>query len=155
MTGVAWPTPAPPWRFAPTSNLFLGSGLFDLAAADAAGVRVGVATDVGAGTSFGLLQTLGDAYKVLQLNGQSSPLRAFYLATLGGARALYLDDRIGNFSPGKEADFVLLDPAATPLMARRMQSVQDLAEQLFVLMTLGDDRAVAATYVLGELLHRR
>jgi guanine deaminase len=83
------------------------------------------------------------------------PLRAFYLATLGGARALYLDDRIGNFSPGKEADFVVLDPAATPLMARRMQSVQNLAEQLFVLMTLGDDRAVAATYVLGELLHRR
>ena len=142
--------------FCPTSNLFLGSGLFDLAAADAAGVRVGVATDVGAGTSFGLLQTLGDAYKVLQLNGQFlQPLRAFYLATLGGARALYLDDRIGNFSPGKEADFVVLDPAATPLMARRMQSMQDLAEQLFVLMTLGDDRAVAATYVLGELLHRR
>jgi guanine deaminase len=93
---------------------------------------------------------------VLRLNGQSlPPLRAFYLATLGGARALYLDDRIGNFRPGKEADFVVLDPAATPLMARRMRSVQDLAEQLFVLMTLGDDRAVAATYVLGELLHRR
>jgi guanine deaminase len=142
--------------FCPTSNLFLGSGLFDLAAADLAGVRVGLATDIGAGTSFGLLQTLGDAYKVLQLNGQSlSPLRAFYLATLGGARALYLDERIGNFSAGKDADFVVLDPAATPLLARRMQSVQDLAEQLFALMTLGDDRAVAATHVLGEPLHRR
>ena len=111
--------------FCPTSNLFLGSGLFDLDAADARGVRVGLATDVGAGTSFGLLQTLNEAYKVLQLNGQSlPPLRALYLATLGGARALYLDDRLGNFSPGKEADFVVLDPAATPLMARRMQSVR-------------------------------
>jgi len=142
--------------FCPTSNLFLGSGLFDLAAADAAGVRVGLATDIGAGTSFGLPQTLGDAYKVLQLNGQSlSPLRAFYLATLGGARALYLDERIGNFSAGKDADFVVLDPAATPLLARRMHGVQYLAEQLFALMTLGDDRAVAATHVLGEPLHRR
>lgn len=142
--------------FCPTSNLFLGSGLFDLAAADVSGVRVGLATDVGAGTSFGLLQTLGDAYKVLQLKGQSlPPLRAFYLATLGGARALALDERIGNFSAGKEADFVVLDPAATPLMARRMQSVQSLPDELFVLMTLGDDRAVAATYVLGEPVHRR
>ena len=142
--------------FCPTSNLFLGSGLFDLAAADASGVRVGLATDVGAGTSFGLLQTLGDAYKVLQLQGQSlSPLRAFYLATLGGARALYLDRHIGNFEPGKEADFVVLDPAATPLMARRMQCIGDLAEELFLLMTLGDDRSVAATYAQGELVHRR
>ncbi|ESQ16255.1 MAG TPA: guanine deaminase [Chromatiaceae bacterium] len=142
--------------FCPTSNLFLGSGLFDLAAADAAGVRVGLATDIGAGTSFGLLQTLGDAYKVLQLQGQSlSSLRAFYLATLGGARALSLDRYIGNFLPGKEADLVVLDPTATPLLARRMQGVHDLAERLFVLMTLGDDRCVAATYALGRLVHQR
>ncbi|NMF88879.1 guanine deaminase [Aromatoleum petrolei] len=142
--------------FCPTSNLFLGSGLFDLAKADAAGVRVGIGTDVGAGTSFSMLQTLGEAYKVLQLNGQSlSPERAFYLATLGGARSLYLDDRIGSFAPGREADFVVLDPAATPLLARRSAACETLAERLFVLMMLGDDRAVAETWVMGEPAWRR
>lgn len=138
--------------FCPTSNLFLGSGLFDLAAADAAGVRVGLGTDVGGGTSFSLLQTLAEAYKVLQLQGQSlSAERAFYLATLGGARSLYLDDRIGNFAPAKEADFVVLDPAPTPLMARRLARCGDLAERLFVYMTLGDDRSVAASGIMGVL----
>lgn len=137
--------------FCPTSNLFLGSGLFDLDRAHALGVRVGIGTDVGGGTSFSMLQTLNEAYKVLQLNGQQlSPERAFYLATLGGARSLYLDDRIGNFAPGKEADFVVLDPAATPLMARRNAAAQTPGERLFMLMMLGDDRAVAATHVLGE-----
>ena len=101
--------------FCATSNLFLGSGLFDLRAAHAAGVRVGLGTDVGGGTSLSMLRTLDESYKVCQLAGQSlSPLRAFYLATLGGAASLYLDDRIGNFDAGKEADFVVLDPAATP-----------------------------------------
>ncbi|NMG27310.1 guanine deaminase [Aromatoleum evansii] len=142
--------------FCPTSNLFLGSGLFDLAKADAAGLRVGIGTDVGAGTSFSMLQTLGEAYKVLQLNGQSlSPERAFYLATLGGARSLYLDDRIGSFAPGCEGDFVVLDPAATPLLARRSAACTTLAERLFVLMMLGDDRAVAETWVMGEPAWRR
>lgn len=136
--------------FCPTSNLFLGSGLFDLARADAFGVRVGLGTDVGAGTSFSMLRTLAEAYKVLQLQGQSlSPERAFYLATLGGARSLYLDDRIGNFAKGKEADFIVLDPAATPLLARRTAAAT-LAERLFALMMLGDDRVVAATYLLGR-----
>ncbi|WP_018991145.1 guanine deaminase [Aromatoleum toluclasticum] len=142
--------------FCPTSNLFLGSGLFDLALADAAGVRVGIGTDVGAGTSFSMLQTLAEAYKVLQMNGQSlSAERAFYLATQGGARSLYLDDRIGNFLPGREADFVVLDPAATPLLARRSAACGTLAERLFVLMMLGDDRAVAETWVMGEPAWRR
>jgi guanine deaminase len=142
--------------FCPTSNLFLGSGLFDLAAADRAGARVGLATDVGAGTSLGMLRTMHAAYQVLQLRGQVlCPLRAFYLATLGGARALRLDDRIGNFVTGKEADFVVLDPAATPLMARRMETAKQIEERLFVWLTLGDDRAVAATHVLGEPLYRR
>lgn len=137
--------------FCPTSNLFLGSGLFDLDRAHALGVRVGIGTDVGGGTSFSMLQTLNEAYKVLQLNGQRlSAARAFYLATLGGARSLYLDDRIGNFEAGKEADFVVLDGAATPLLERRMGHARDLAERLFVLMMLGDDRTVAATHVLGE-----
>jgi guanine deaminase len=137
--------------FCPTSNLFLGSGLFDLEAATAHGVRVGLATDVGGGTSFSMLQTMAEAYKVLQLNAQQlSPTRAFYLATLGGARSLYLDDRVGNFEIGKEADFVVLDPAATALMARRMQQVQDFTEQLFIFMMLGDDRSVHSTYIEGH-----
>lgn len=142
--------------FCPTSNLFLGSGLFDLARADAHGVRVGIGTDVGAGTSFSILRTLGEAYKVLQLQGQSlSPERAFHLATLGGARSLYLEDRIGNFEPGKAADFVVLDPHATPLLARRMAGAATISDRLFAFMTLGDDRAIAATHVMGECAWRR
>ena len=137
--------------FCPTSNLFLGSGLFDAQAAREAGVRVGIGTDVGGGTSFSMLRTLDEAYKVSQLAGQKlSPLRAFYLATLGGAASLYLDDRIGNFDAGKEADFVVLDPAATPLLVRRLARAETLVERLFALMVLGDDRAIYATHVLGR-----
>ncbi len=142
--------------FSPTSNLFLGSGCFDLRAASEAGLRVGMATDVGAGTSFSMLRTLAEAYKVEQLIGQKLPaLRALYQATLGSARALYLDDRIGSFQPGREADFVVLDWAATPLQARRQGFATSLAEKLFALITLGDERNVAATYVLGEAAYRR
>lgn len=137
--------------FCPTSNLFLGSGLFDIAAADAAGMRLSVGTDVGAGTSFGMLQTLHEAFKVANLAGHElDPLRAFYLATLGGARALGLDNHIGRLQPGFEADFIVLDPSATPLLARRSQRCTTLRDLLFSLMMLGDDRAVAATYVLGK-----
>lgn len=142
--------------FCPTSNLFLGSGLFDLRRAHELGVRVGLGTDVGGGTSFSMLQTLNEAYKVLQLGGQSlSAAVAFHLATLGGAHSLYLDDRIGNFMPGKEADFVVLDPRATPLLARRSAACATLEERLFALMMLGDDRAVAATHVMGTPAWRR
>jgi guanine deaminase len=142
--------------FCPTSNLFLGSGLFDLNGTLAAGVRVAVATDVGGGTSFSLLRTLAEAYKVAQLRGDTlSALHGFYMATLGNAQALDLDAHIGNFEPGKEADFVVLDLAATPLMARRTASAMDIEAQLFILMTLGDDRAVTATYILGECAHAR
>ncbi|GAC1626155.1 MAG: guanine deaminase [Nevskia sp.] len=136
--------------FCPSSNLFLGSGLFDLAASDAAGLRYGIGTDVGAGTRFGLLETLGEAYKVAALQGQAlSPLRAFYLATLGGARSLGLEREIGSFRPGSEADFVVLDFKATPLIERRCRRAPTLAEKLLVLMMLGDDRAIRQTYVLG------
>jgi guanine deaminase len=142
--------------FCATSNLFLGSGLFDLSAAHAAGVRVGLGTDVGAGTTLSMLRTMEESYKVCQLAGQSlSPLRAFHLATLGGAAALCLDDRIGSFEAGKEADFVVLDPAATPLLARRMARATTLEERLFAFMILGDDRAVLATHVLGAPAHVR
>jgi guanine deaminase len=138
--------------FAPTSNLYLGSGLFDIAASDAAGMRFALATDVGGGSSFSMLRTMADGYKVAQLLGQQlSPLRAFYLATLAGARMLGLADRIGRFAPGTEADFIVLDPQATPLLARRTAQSRTLSELLLVLMTLADDRAIAATYVMGEL----
>jgi len=142
--------------FCATSNLFLGSGLFDPQSAAEAGVRVGIGTDVGAGTSFSMLRTLDESYKVAQMGGHRlSPLRAFYLATLGGARSLYLDDTVGNFEPGKVADFVVLDPAATPLLERRLARTPALADRLFLFMTLGDDRAVAATHVAGRARHVR
>jgi guanine deaminase len=141
--------------FCPSSNLYLGSGLFDLEASDGAGMRYALATDVGAGSTFSMLRTMGEAYKVAQLQGQSlSPLRAFYLATLAGARMLRLDDRIGCFAPGLEADFIVLDPKATPLLAWRMRHARTLSEQLQLYAILGDERAVAATYILGRE-HRR
>jgi guanine deaminase len=142
----------------PTSNLFLGSGLFRIAAAKdrARPVHVGLGTDVGAGTSFSLLATMGEAYKVAQLQGQAlDAVEAFFLATLGGARALDLEDRIGTIGVGREADLVVLDPRATPLLALRNARAESVAETLFVLMTLGDDRAVRATYVAGRLAHAR
>ncbi len=137
--------------FCPTSNLFLGSGLFDLRAARDREIRVGLATDVGGGTSFNMLKTLSEAYKVLQLNGQTlSAARALYLATLGGAQALYIHDKVGNFTPGKEADFIVINMEATPLLARRIQHAQSIAEKLFALIILADDRAVDATYIMGR-----
>jgi guanine deaminase len=140
--------------FCPTSNLYLGSGLFDLGAADAAGVPFSTATDVGGGTSFSMLRTLDEARKVARLQGQDlSPLRAFYLATLGAARCLKLEDRIGRLEIGAEADFIALNPQATPLMARRTAATPALSDVLRILLTLGDDRAVDATYILGRQVH--
>ena len=137
--------------FCPTSNLFLGSGLFDLRVARDCGIRTGVGTDVGGGTSLNMLRTLSEAYKVLHLQGQSMPgFRALYLATLGAADALYLDDKIGNFVAGKEADFVVLDYAASTMTRRRLSHGQDIAEKLFALITLGDDRSIAATHVMAN-----
>ncbi|WP_340115307.1 guanine deaminase [Pelagibius sp. 7325] len=139
--------------FCPTSNLFIGSGLFDLAEAHdpAHPLRAAIATDVGGGTSYSMLRTLGEGYKVLQLQDQNLPaLMGFYWLTLGNARALGLDDRIGSLEPGREADIVVLDARATPAMAHRAARIETLAEELFLLMTLGDDRAVRATYIAGE-----
>lgn len=140
--------------FCPSSNLYLGSGLFDIAATDAAGMRFSIATDVGGGTSFSMLRTLGDAYKVSQSSGQHlAALRAFYLATRGAARALGLESRIGSFAPGCEADFNALNLCATPLLGRRIAAASTLEEKLLILMTLGDDRAIAGTYILGERVY--
>lgn len=137
--------------FCPTSNLFLGSGLFRLKTCWDKRVRMGIGTDVGAGTTFSMLRTLGEAYKIGQLQSyRLCASEAFYHATLGGARALCLDDKIGNFTPGKEADFTVLDLKATPLQALRHARCRDIYEQLFVLMTLGDDRNIDQTWVGGR-----
>ncbi|WP_038913818.1 guanine deaminase [Dickeya zeae] len=142
--------------FCPSSNLFLGSGLFRLHPLKAAGVRVGIGTDVGAGTSLSLLQTLSDGYKVQQLQGEKLSAReGFYQATLGSATALSLDDRLGNFLPGKDADFVVLNWAATPLQQLRQQQATSLDSRLFALMMQGDDRNISATYVHGQCVYRQ
>ncbi|SEE35957.1 guanine deaminase [Pseudomonas coleopterorum] len=142
--------------FCPTSNLFLGSGLFNLPQAERFKVNVGLGTDVGAGTSFSLLHTLNEAYKVMQLQGEKlNPFKSLYLATLGGARALRLEDRVGTLQPGTDADFVVLDYHATPLLSYRIAQAKTFEEVLFVLMTLGDDRAVLQTYAAGRRVHSR
>ncbi|WP_299695634.1 guanine deaminase [uncultured Vibrio sp.] len=140
--------------FCPTSNLFLGSGLFDLQTAEQKGVRVGLGTDVGAGTSFNQLESLSEAYKIMQLQGQKlSVFKGLYLATLGGAESLSIEDKVGNFETGKEADFVVLNWASTDLQKLRHKHSTDLEDKLFALMMLGDDRNVHATYVAGKLAY--
>ena len=125
-----------------------------MAAADAAGMRFSTATDVGGGSSFCMLRTLDEARKVARIQGQDlSPLRAFYLATLGAARCLKLDDRIGRLEVGMDADFIELDLQATALIARRTAAAATLSDVLRILMTLGDDRAIRATYILGRQVH--
>lgn len=137
--------------FCPTSNLFLGSGLFDDAGLRARGIGNAIATDIGAGTSYSMLQTLNEAYKVLQLQGQSlHPLRAFHWITRGNAVTLGLDDKIGTLAVGSEADIVVLDARATPAMELRMERAETLSDELFILQILGDDRAVAEVYIAGQ-----
>ena len=139
--------------FCPTSNLFLGSGLFDYERLHKHGVRIAVATDVGGGTNYSMLKTLDEGFKVLQLRGQRlPPLNAFYLMTLGNARALSLEGTIGSLVPGADADIVVLDARATPQMALRMETVSSLAGELFLLQTCGDDRSVAEVYVAGRAM---
>jgi guanine deaminase len=142
----------------PTSNFFLGSGYLDVhnAMRKERPVRVGLATDLGAGTSFSILQTMNEAYKAAQLNGHAlSAGHAFYLATRGTAHALYLEDRIGSIGVGMEADVTVLDLASTPIIDFRMKRATDLEERLFIQMTMADDRAVLATFVAGKPVYRR
>jgi guanine deaminase len=142
----------------PTSNFFLGSGYLDVFRAQDAKrpVRVGLGTDLGAGTSFSILLTLNEAYKAAQLNNKKLTAgHAYYLATRGTARAMYIDDKVGSIAPGMEADLVVLDMKSTPIIDYRMKFVEDINEALFVQMTLGDDRAVQATYVAGKLRYER
>ena len=134
----------------PTSNLFLGSGLFDEAALAAKGATSGIATDIGAGMSWSMLKTGGAAYAIAQLQGRSlDPLSGFWWITRGNADVLGLTDRIGTLEPGTEADLVVLDSRATPEQALRMEAAQDLKDELFSLLILGDDRSVLETYVAG------
>jgi guanine deaminase len=136
--------------FCPTSNLFIGSGLFDYDRLNAAGVRIALATDVGGGTSYSMLRTAAEAYKVMQLQGQNLPaLAAFDLITRRNAAALGMENEIGSIVPGAFADLAVLDARATPATAHRMEVARSLEDELFVLMTLGDDRAVRQTYIAG------
>ena len=142
----------------PTSNLFLGSGLFHVHQAKSPRfpMHVGLGTDIGAGTSFSLLETMNEAYKVAELNAY--PLdaqKSFYLATRGGAEALDLADKVGSIEVGMEADFVVLDPKATPLLSYRSERAESTEELMFVLSIMADDRSVAATYVGGEPAYER
>ena len=139
--------------FCPTSNLFIGSGLFDLARLRASDpqVRTAIATDIGGGTSYSMLRTLDEGYKILNIQGQRyHPLRSFYQVTLGNARALSLEGNIGSFVPGAEADCVVLNARATPAMRIRMETVETLVEELFLMQTMGDDRTIAEVYVAGR-----
>ncbi|MEM9028272.1 MAG: guanine deaminase [Pseudomonadota bacterium] len=142
----------------PTSNLFLGSGLFDLAGlrngTDA--VPVGLGTDVGGGTSFSMLATMQDAYKIAQLRDTSlHPICAFYLATVGSAAVMRMTDKVGNLERGREADLIVLDPKATPVLAERCGRVETISDVLFALMILGDDRVVKRTVSAGKTLYAR
>ncbi len=142
----------------PTSNFFIGSGLFDIEKVKAAArpVTVGLGTDVGGGTSFSMLQTMSEAYKMAQMRGISlTAAQSYFLATLGSAASLGIEDRVGKLQAGYAADITVLDPWATPLLKLRSDVAETLEELLFALMICGDDRAIKATYVGGELAHDR
>ena len=142
----------------PTSNFFIGSGLFDIAStkAERRPVTVGLGTDVGGGTSFSMLQTMNEAYKMAQLGKISvTAIQSFYLATLGSAEALGMADRVGTLQVGHDADIVVLDPRATPLLELRSEVAESFEELLFALMICADDRAIEATYVAGETVYLR
>ena len=135
----------------PCSNLFIGSGLFDLRAAQKHRVKVGLGSDIGGGDSFSLFRVINEAYKIQQLQRHTlNAEQAFYMATLGGAKALDLDRQIGNFEKGKEADFLIINEKATPLMARRHDSQKDWRNRLFSLLMLADDRAIEQTWIMGK-----
>ncbi len=142
----------------PTSNLFIGSGLFDMRSFCEGDrpVPVGLATDVGGGSSFSMFHTMKAAYEISQLKGYSlHPAKAFYLATAGSAAVMHLDHRLGNLAPGYDADITVLDLASHPLIARRLTQVDDIWDALFLQMILADDRAIRATYVAGRKAYEK
>ncbi|MGF1619776.1 MAG: guanine deaminase [Rhodomicrobiaceae bacterium] len=142
----------------PTSNAFLGSGLFDMAdlREGSSEIPVGLATDIGGGSSISMFQTMKTSYEICRLGGFSlHPAKAYYLATLGSARLMRLDDRIGNIAPGREADLIIIDLKSTPAIEHRMRYARDLWETLFIQMIMADDRAIRATWVNGSKLYER
>ncbi|PHQ67010.1 MAG: guanine deaminase [Robiginitomaculum sp.] len=140
----------------PTSNMFIGSGLFNLSQLRRHKIRHALGTDIGGGTSFSLLATMNAAYSVCQLRDLSlSSMDAFYMATLGGAKVLGMDKYVGNFEPGKEADFVVMDLKSTPLIARRLKTAKRMKAMLFAIMIMGDDRMIAETFVMGRSVYKK
>ncbi|MFQ3234625.1 MAG: guanine deaminase [Paraglaciecola sp.] len=141
--------------FCPTSNLFLGSGLFDRKTAEQHHIPVALATDVGGGTSFSMLRTLGEAYKIGQLQGnQLDPMHGLYMMTQGAALGLGLADKIGNLNPQSDADFVILNPDFDELSTLRFATYRQPQDIIFALSMLADDRAISATYIAGELVYQ-
>ena len=139
----------------PTSNTFIGSGLFDTARAVADGIVTGLATDTGGGSSFSMLRTMAAAYEIGQLSGTAlHPAQLLWLATEGSARAMRREGEIGTLAPGSAADLVVLDLASTPAIAQRADRAEDIWEALFPTIMLGDDRAVAATWVAGRMFEK-
>jgi guanine deaminase len=135
----------------PTSNTFIGSGLFDMDGLSRAGMRIGLATDTGGGSSFSMLRTMAAAYEVAQLRQRAlHPAELWWLATQGAARSLRADDQIGNLAPGMEADLVVIDLASTPAIAQRSARASDLWEALFPTIMMGDDRAIRAVWAGGR-----
>ena len=135
----------------PTSNSFIGSGLFDMRGLIDAGHRIGLATDTGGGSSFSMLRTMAAAYEVAQLRGSAfHAAQLLWLATQGSARALHIDDKVGNIAVGMEADLVVLDLASTPAIAQRSARAGDLWEAIFPTLMMGDDRAIAEVRIAGR-----
>ena len=135
----------------PTSNLFLGSGLFELEKLESYGIDVSLASDVGGGDSFSMFQVMNEAYKVCRMNDFNlDPVKAFYLTTLGAAKVLNMDDCIGNFEVEKEADFIVVDLNATEIISQKNKISANINDILFNLMTLGDDRLIDEVYIMGQ-----
>lgn len=140
----------------PTSNTFIGSGLFDMAGLMAEGQRIGLATDTGGGSSFSMLRTMAAAYEVAQLrHNPLHPAQLWWLATVGAARALRIDAQVGNIAPGMEADLIVLDLHSTPAIAQRAERAESFWEELFPTIMMGDDRAISAVWINGRPVRTR
>ena len=140
----------------PTSNLFLGSGLFELEKLESYGIDVSLASDVGGGDSFSMFKVMNEAYKICRLNDFNlDPIKAFYLTTLGAAKVLDMDDSIGNFEVNKEADFIVIDLNATEIISQKNKIAMGVNDILFNLMTLGDDRLIDEVFILGQRAYKK
>ncbi len=134
----------------PTSNTFIGSGLFDMAGLAKRSIPIGLATDTGGGSSFSMLRTMAAAYEIGQLRGHAlHAAELMWLATVGSSQALHLGDRVGRLAVGYEADIVVLDLASTPAIAQRAAKAETMWEMLFATIMMGDDRAIADLWVNG------